>query len=97
MKRFNYVEFTDKTAKTFSGAKRGLIYFVGDATDEIINELNLEKDEFSGRFYSTLTDIGRLGWQLKFVTPCALNYKVGAAATAGPIENSYIFEKEIEA
>ncbi len=95
--QYRYLEFTDGAAKTSFGCKDGEIDLVGKASDELIKELNLEKQVlYGGRIYysTTLTKMGELGWSLKFVTPCGVNVKNGSSSTAGPIENAYVFEKE---
>lgn len=96
MKKYRYLEFTDNIARPNPVRKNGAIYIIGEVSDDLISELNLEKvSAYEGHVYysTTILNMGLLGWELKFVTPCALNLRSGSY-TSGPIENSYIFVKE---
>lgn len=91
MQKYRYIEFIDRTSLT-GHSKSGRIYYVGDVSDELIKELQLEEistPQFHG-YYSTLANISALGWELVFVTPCGINT---GNHNKGPIENSYIFKK----
>ena len=46
--QYRYLEFTDGAAKTSFGCKDGEIDLVGKASDELIKELNLEKQVLYG-------------------------------------------------
>lgn len=92
MQKYRYIEFVDRTSLTRHG-KSGRIYFVGEASEKLINELGLQEislSDFHG-YYSTIADIAALGWELAFVTPCGIN--MSGNLNKGPIENSYIFKK----
>lgn len=92
MQKYRYIEFVDRTSFSRS-AKSGRIYIVGEVTNELIDELNLQevsRNDFHG-YYSSLADMATLGWELAFVTPCAIN--MNGNLNKGPIENSYIFKK----
>lgn len=95
---YRYIEFTDYTAKHYSQRKSGIIWYVGEPSEELINEIGLIEKNIPGGsrkgFYTTISSLGENGWELKFVTPCGVNW-LKNDSIAGPIENSYIFQKQV--
>ncbi len=96
--KYRYLEFTDRTAEHSGRRKTGAIWYVGKPSAELIEELELEEVNVDGRvlgYTSNLESMGEKGWELQFVTPCAVNLNK-FDKVHGPIENSYIFKKCIE-
>ncbi len=89
--KYRYIEFTDNATR---GNKAGNITFVGTPSQELIDELELnkvirEKASYSlPEYVTTLNDLGEKGWELQFVTQCGFRHP-------GPIEQSFIFRKEV--
>ena len=94
--KYRYIEFTDKTAVSATGRKHGTLWYVGKPSPELIEELGLDEIRRDGKdiigYTSNLEMLGEKGWELKFVTPCGVNF-ARRDSMAGPIENSYIFQK----
>ena len=95
--KYRYIEFTDKTAFSTKGYKRGRIFCVESPSPELIAELNLEVvnagyDGSITNYATTLQNMGEKGWELQFVTPCGVCF-AERGGLAGPIENAYIFKK----
>lgn len=97
MKKYRYLEFSDKAIKTV-GKKTDLIYCSDKVSDDTISELALEKVTKYGDkvlYCTTISDMGLRGWRLKFVTPCAMD-SLNDSNYYKSIENLYIFEKEVD-
>ena len=95
--KYRYIEFTDKTAFSTKGYKRGRIFLAGKPSAELVAELELEpeKSAHDGSvigYMTTLQNMGEKCWELQFVTPCGVCF-AERGGLAGPIENSYIFRK----
>ena len=94
--KYRYIEFTDKTAVSATSRKYGVLWYVGKPSPELIEELGLDEVRREGKdiigYTSNLETLGEKGWELKFVTPCGVNF-ARRDSMAGPIENSYIFRK----
>ncbi len=88
MKKYRYVEFTDGVWG--ATVKQGRLFIVAEKPEVYVEEFSLKKTE-SG-YYTTLENIGNLGWELDFVTPCG-NFSEGHGKM---IQNAYVFKKEIE-
>lgn len=94
MKNYRYVEFVDGgwTQKE----KSGYIYLMAasDEEESFVKELGLEKIgngvTTKTRYRTSIAKMGKLGWELAFVTPCG---NVGDNSGC-MIQNAYIFRKE---
>ena len=94
--KYRYIEFKDRL--NYHKEVDGKLFFVGEPSEELINELELiEKAKCrdgSGKvFYTLLSSLGEKGWELQFVSPCGI-YLDHARNIAGPIESLYVFRKE---
>ena len=92
MKKYRYVEFTDGNFNSLE--KKGRLYIVSDKPETYVEEFSLTVENHrNGKSYSTtLENIGHLGWELAFVTPCG-----SVRENSGQmIQNAYVFKKEIE-
>lgn len=95
--KYRYLEFKDRL--NYHKETDGKLWFIGEPSEELINELELEEHKIGQggsrkKYCTTLTSLGEKGWELKFVSPCGIYLEKGANA-AGPIENLYVFLKEI--
>ena len=90
MKKYRYVEFTDGLWR--STFKTGKLFIVAEKEElnEYIEEFSLV--EYSGGYCTPLDQIGNLGWELAFVTPCGSLRENGGQM----IQNAYVFKKEVE-
>jgi hypothetical protein len=90
MKKYRYVEFTDGVWS--SPLKTGKLFIVveKEKLNEYIEEFSLI--QYGGGYYTTLEQIGNLGWELAFVTPCGSLRENGGQM----IQNAYVFKKESE-
>lgn len=86
MKKYRYVEFTDGGERPT--VKRGRLYIVAEKPENYLEEFSLNKQGY----YTTLENIGLLGWELVSVTPCG-NFGDNQLKM---LQNAYIFKKEIE-
>lgn len=94
---YRYIEFKDRL--NYRMETNGKLWFVGEPSEELISELELEEHkkyhDGSGKTYFTsLTKVGEKGWELQFVSPCGIYLEKGPNV-AGPIENLYVFRKVI--
>lgn len=92
MKKFHYIEFTD--GYWGSSVKYGHLYLVAKNVEDYMNEIPFEviKGNAGTQYRTTLKQMGELGWELAFVTPCGYLREEG-----GMIQNAYVFKKEIDA
>ncbi len=95
--KYRYIEFKDRL--TYHKETDGKLWFVGEPSEELIIELELEehkknRDGSRRTYCTTLLSLGEKGWELQFVSPCGIYLEKGPNA-AGPIENLYVFRKEI--
>ena len=90
MKKYRYVEFTDGLWR--STLKTGKLFIVAEKEElnEYIEEFSLVA--YGGGYCTTLYQIGNLGWELVFVTPCGSLRENGGQM----IQNAYVFKKEVE-
>lgn len=93
--KYRYIEFKDRL--TYGKGIDGKMWFVGEPSEGLISELELEEHkkgyDGSGKMYCTsLSSLGEKGWELQFVSPCGIYLEQGKK-TAGPIENLYVFMK----
>lgn len=93
--KYRYIEFKDTL--NYGKETNGKLWFVGEPSEALINELELEEHkkyhDGSGKKYCTsLSSLGEKGWELQFVSPCGIYLEQGKK-TAGPIENLYVFMK----
>ena len=89
MKKYRYVQFVDGPWNTRS--KTGYLFIVDKKPESsIIEELSLIK--CNDGYYTTLEQIGKLGWELAFVSP----YGYLGENYSQIILSSYIFKKEID-
>ena len=88
MKKYRYVEFVDGCWDSTS--KTGNLYVVANSEEKehFIKEFSLIKN--ARGYYTTLKNIGELGWELIFVTPCGCM----AENHGQMIQNAYVFKKE---
>ena len=95
--QYRYIEFKDKLG--YHKETDGKLWYVGEPTEELIKELELKELKRVGstsekNYCTTLSSLGEKGWNLQFVSPCGA-YMGKAQNVAGPIENLYIFSKEL--
>lgn len=99
MKNYKYIELIDRTAHGRRVQRSGKLYFIGDVTQELIDEIKLVDANESGygdcRYYTTWNNISGTGWELFSVTPCGYSTETGNYVHTGTIEHSYIFRKEL--
>ena len=90
MKKYRYIEFMDGVLGSLS--KTGKLFIVAEKEklNEYIEEFSLT--QYGGGYYTTLEQIGNLGWELAFVTPCGSLRENGGQM----IQNAYVFKQEIE-
>lgn len=88
MKKYRYVEFTDGGSK--ASVKQGRLFIVAEKPETYVEEFSLNKSAIG--YYTTLENIGILGWELVFVTPCG-NFGDNQIKM---LQNAYVFKKEIE-
>ena len=90
MKKYRYVEFTDGFFRTYEKSGKLFVVATKEKLNEYIEEFALA--EYGDKYYTTLDEIGALGWELAFVTPCG-----SVAEHSGQmIQNAYVFRKELE-
>lgn len=93
-----YIEFSDHSHELKYRQKKGLLYYIGEPDQALVEELGLRKNakfrDGSGVEYeSSLPEITAKGWKLAFVLPCG-TYKTSGSREATIIENTYIFKKQ---
>lgn len=88
MKKYRYVEFTDGGLKP--SMKQGRLFIVAENPHDYVEEFSLNKSTIG--YYTTMENIGNLGWELAFVTPCGWF----SANQMSTLQNAYVFKKEIE-
>lgn len=95
---YRYIEFTDHSYEHKLRQKTGMLYYIGEPEQALIEELGLRKNakfrDGSGVEYeSSLPEITAKGWDLVRVLPCAL-YSLRGSREKTIIENTYIFKKK---
>jgi len=73
--KYRYIEFKDRLG--YKREANGKMWFVGEPSEELINELELEEHkknyDGSGKTYcTTLSSLGEKGWEMQFVSPCGV-------------------------
>ena len=93
-----YIEFSDHSHELKYRQKKGLLYYIGEPDQALVEELGLRKNakfrDGSGVEYeSSLPEITAKGWELAFVLPCG-SYTTNGLREMTIIENTYIFKKK---